>query len=104
MVLADVMRLAFTVRLELSNEMRDKLDWIENDEAEVFFRSRRILLAGDMTFIADGVPNAFEVPLIVVDVDIPIDFRFSSSSLFLIFSLIALSNCALLGVFSGWFD
>lgn len=104
MVLADVILLTLTVRLELRREMRDKLDWIENDEADVFLRSSRIRLAGDMMFIAVGVQKAFGVLLMVVDVDIPMDFLFSSNSLFLIFSLMALSSCVLFGVFSGWFD
>lgn len=49
MVLADVILLVLTVRLVFSKEIRERLDWIENDEAEVFLSSKRILLAGDMT-------------------------------------------------------
>lgn len=74
---------------------------MENDDADVFFNSKRILFAGDMTLVGVGVPKVFAVLLMVVDVERPIDFRFSSSSLFLIFSLIALISCALFGVFSG---
>ena len=95
-VLVVVTRLVFTVRLELSIEMRDKLDWIENDDAEVFLRSKRILLAGDI-----GVPKFLVAPLMVVEVERPMDLRDSSNSLFRIFSLIVLMICALLGVFSG---
>lgn len=101
MVLADVILLVFTVRLVLSEEIRERLDWIENDDVDVFLSSKRILLAGDMTFIGVGVPNTLAVLLMVVDVERPIDLRFSSSSLFFIFSLMALINCVLFGVFSG---
>lgn len=102
MVLIDADLLAFTVLLEFSIEIREMLDWMENDDAEVFLSSTRILLAGDMTFMFEGVPKNFAELLIVVDVDNPIDLRLSSSSLFLILSLIVLSNWALFGVFSGW--
>lgn len=72
--------------------MRERLDWMENDDVDVFLSSKRILFAGDITFVGVGVPNTLTVLLIVVDVDKPIDLRFSSSSLFLIFSLMALIN------------
>jgi hypothetical protein len=65
---------------------------MENDDADVFLSSKRILFAGDMTCVGVGVPKIFVVLFIVVDVERPIDLRFSSSSLFLIFSLIALMS------------
>lgn len=101
-MLIDADLLALTVRLEFNIEMRERLAWMENIDDEVFLRSTRILFAGDITDMLEGVPKNFDVPFTVVDVDNPIDFRLSSISLFLIFSLIVLSNCALFGVFSGW--
>lgn len=83
-------------------EIRERLDCMENEEDDVFFRSTSILWAGDITLSIEGVPCVFAA-LIAVDVDNPIDLRLSSSSLFLIFSLIVFSSCVLLGVFSGWF-
>lgn len=74
---------------------------MENDDAEVFFRSTRIRLAGDIMLAAEDPPN-FAALLMVVEVERPIDLRFSSSSLFLIFSLIVFNSCALFGVLSGW--
>jgi hypothetical protein len=85
----------------LSIDTLDKLDWIEKEDAEVFLRSKRILLAGDITLDGVADPRIFTELLIVVEVERPIDLRFSNNSLFLIFSLIALMSCALFGVFSG---
>jgi len=92
MVFADVILLTLTVRLEFSVEILERLDWMENADAEVFFSSTKILFAGDMMVMADGVPKALEPGLITVDVDSPIDLRCSSNSLFLIFSLMVLMS------------
>lgn len=65
---------------------------MENEEAEVFFRSTSIRLAGDMMLAAEEAPN-FTALLMVVDVERPImDLRLSSSSLFRIFSLMVFKS------------
>lgn len=103
MVLVEVNRLVFAVREAFSREILDRLDWMENDEADVFLRSTRIRFAGDMMLAADVAPN-FAALLMVVEVERPMDLRFSSNSLFLIFSLMVFSSWVLLGVLSGWFN
>lgn len=95
--------LVFASRLEFNIEIRERLDWMENEDADVFLSSIRMRLAGDIMLTLAGVIKFRTLHFTVVDVDRPIDLRSSSVSLCLIFSLIMSIYKPQLGVFSGWF-